>query len=30
MKIQLKQYEYSRVETESKDFDLPEETVYFF
>ena len=30
MKIQLKQYKLEKVETSSVDFELPEETVYFF
>lgn len=30
MKIQLKQYKHEKVEISSVDFELPEETVYFF
>ena len=30
MKIQLKQYKIEKIETSSVDFELPEETVYFF
>lgn len=30
MKIELKQYRYEKIATESKDFELPEEPVYFF
>lgn len=30
MKIQLKQYKHVKVETDSKDFELPEQSSYFF
>jgi hypothetical protein len=30
MKIQIKQYKYEKIVTTSMDFELPEETCYFF